>query len=69
MGALVVGCHFKGAAGAGGGLFEDQGDVLALQPLLLITAVLGCLEVSGQLEQELELVGGEIELLEKVAIA
>ena len=69
LGALVVSRHFEGAASAGGGLFEDQGDVLALQPGLLVAAVLGCLQVSGKLEQELELFGGEIELLEKVAVA
>ncbi len=69
IGALVVGCHFEGAARAGGGLFEDQGDVLALQPLLLVAAVLGRFEVGGQLEQELQLVGGEVELFEKVAVA
>ena len=67
--ALVIGGDFEGAAGAGGGLFEDQGDVLAFQPLLLIAAVLGCLEVGRELEQELELLRSEVQFLEKVAVA
>ena len=28
--AQVMRCHFEGAAGAGTGLFKDQGDVLSL---------------------------------------
>ena len=69
MGTLVVGSHLKGAAGAGGGLFEDQGDVLALQPLLLIAAVLGCFQIRRQLEQELELFRGEVQFLEEIPVA
>ena len=41
MRALVIGRHFERGAGAGGGLLEDQGDVLALESLLLVAAVLG----------------------------
>ena len=68
VGALVVGGHLEGAAGAGGGLLEDQGDVLALQPLLLVAAVLGRFQVGRQLEQELELLGGEVQLLQKLRL-
>ena len=40
MGTLVVGGHLKGAARAGGGFLEDQGDVFSRQPGLLDPAYL-----------------------------
>ena len=39
VGALVVGGGFKGAAGAGGSLFKDEGYVLALKARLFAACV------------------------------
>ena len=69
MRALVIGGHFKGTARAGRGLLKDEGDVLTLEPRLLETAVLGGLEVGGQLEQKLEFFRRKVELLDEAAIA
>ena len=66
VGALVVGADLEGAAGAGGGLFEDEGDVLAPHPLDLVAGVLGALEVTGQVEQELQFLLGEVVFLQEV---
>ena len=46
--ALVVSANLEGAAGTSGGLFEDQGDVLALEVLDLAAFLLSSLELSGQ---------------------
>ncbi|MNO80738.1 hypothetical protein D3C76_719530 [compost metagenome] len=51
IGALVIGGHFEGAAGAGRGFFEDQGDVVAFEVLLLGAGVLGAFQVARQVEQ------------------
>ena len=67
-GALVVGTHLERAARTGGGLLEDQGDVLAGHALALVAGVLGALEVAGEIEQVLHLSGGEVEFLEVVAV-
>ena len=48
VGSLVVGANLEGAASTGGGLFEDQGDVLALEVLNLAAFLLSSLEFSGQ---------------------
>ena len=68
MGALVIGGHLEGTAGAGGGLFEDEGDVLADQLLALVAVPLGRFEVARQVEQEDELVRREIELFDKAPV-
>ena len=67
--AQIVSGNLKAAAGAGGGLFKDQGDVLACQ--LLIVADAGLfpgLQVSGQIEQLLDLGRGVVQKLQKTAI-
>ena len=67
--AQIVSGDLKAAAGAGGGLFKDQGDVLAGQ--LLIVADAGLfpgLQVSGQIEQLLDLGRGVVQKLQKTAI-
>ena len=67
--AQIVSGDLKAAAGAGGGLFKDQGDVLAGQ--LLIVADAGLfpgLQVSGQIEQLLDLGRGVVQKLQKAAI-
>ncbi len=69
MGTLVVGCHFKGAAGAGGGLLENQGDVLALHPRLFGAGVFGALQVTGQIKEILYFLGGKVEQLEEAAVS
>ena len=66
-GALVGGGDLEGAAGAGGGLLEDQRDVPAPQPLDLGARLLGRLQLGGQVDQAAELLGGEVQLLEEVA--
>ena len=67
--AQIVGSDLEAATGAGGGLFKDQGDVLACQ--LLIVADAGLfpgLQVSGQIEQLLDLGRGVVQKLQKTAI-
>ena len=59
--AQVVGGHFKAAAGAGGGLFKDQGNVLAVEPVVGDAGLLFGLEVCGQVEQLFDLGGGIVQ--------
>ena len=68
MRALVVGADLERRAGAGGGLLEDQRDVLALQVLGLGPGVLGGLQRLRQLQQEPQLARGEVDLLEEAAV-
>ena len=49
--AQIMGGYLKAAAGAGGGLFKDQGDVLAPQLVVPDTGLLFGFQVSGQLQQ------------------
>ena len=49
-------------SGCGVDALEDQGDVLPSECLLLEAPVLGCLEVSRQLKQKLQLIGSEVKL-------
>src|SRR5690606_13703724 len=65
---LVVGGNLEGAAGAGGGLLKDQGNVLAAELRLLGPRILGGLQVGRQCDQEHQLLGGEVEFLDKTAI-
>jgi hypothetical protein len=60
MRALVVAGDLEGATGAGRGLLEDQADLLALQRLLLVAAVLGALEVAREVEQVKHLALAEV---------
>ena len=69
VGALVVGGDLEGDPGPGRRLLEDEGDVLAAQARLLVAAVLRGLEVGRQLQQEADLVGREVQLLEEAAVA
>jgi hypothetical protein len=46
--ALVKRAHFKGAAGAGGGFFKDQGDVFPDQRLLFASGFFGGLQFDGK---------------------
>ena len=67
--AQIVSGDLKAAAGAGGGLFKDQGDVLACQLLIVADAGLFLgLQVSGQIEQLLDLGRGVVQKLQKAAI-
>jgi len=59
--AQVVGSHFKAAAGAGGGLFKDQGNVLAMELVVGDAGLLFGLEVCGQVEQLFDLGGGIVQ--------
>ncbi len=67
--ALVLRGDLERGASPRRGLLEDQGDVLAGEARLLVAGVLRGLEVGGELEQEAQLVGGEVELLEEAPVA
>src|SRR5271157_5504453 len=67
--ALVVCRHLEPGPGAGGGLLEDEGDLLALEPLALRAGVLRDLERLRQLQQVAQLARFEVDLLQKTAIA
>ena len=66
-GAFVHGRHFKGAAGAGGGLFEQQHDVLAPQQVVLDALLLFTLQLVGQIQQVAYFLGREIHDAQKAA--
>src|SRR6478735_3978023 len=63
---LVGRGDLEGAARAGRGLGEEQGDVLAGEASLLAALPLGGLELGGEVEQRPELVGRQVGLLEQV---
>src|SRR5690625_1906462 len=67
VGPLVVGGDLEAGTGAGRILLEDQCDVLALELLLLVAAVLGLLEGGRELQEKADLAGREVEQLEKAA--
>ena len=52
----------------GGGLLEDDGDVLAAHVLALVPAVLRALEVAGQVQEEPDLPRAEVQELDETAI-
>ena len=66
-GAFVHGRHFEGAAGAGGGLFEQQHDILALEELLADALLLFALQLVGQIEKVAHLLRREIHDAQKAA--
>ena len=68
LGALVEGRHFKGAAGAGGGLLEDEGDILAGQVFALIATVFGFFQVDGQIDHVLDFARGEVQQFQEVTV-
>src|SRR3546814_8649867 len=67
--SLVVSGDLESAAGAGGGLLEDQRDRPTAEPWHLGAGVLGGLEVGREPEEVLPLLGGEVELLQEAAVA
>jgi hypothetical protein len=67
--ALVVRGDLEGAARARGGLLEDEGDVLADEPLALVTAVLRRLQLAREPQQKLDVARGEVEQVGEVAAA
>src|SRR4030095_8268989 len=69
VGTLVMGRDLERGPGPGLGLLKDQGDVLAHQPRPLVATVLGGLEIRRQPYEEPQLVGGEVELLEKAPVS
>ena len=66
--ALIVDGGLEGAAGAGGGLFENEGDVLALEELGFAAGLAQSLEAGGEVEQAGQLFTGEVGDLEEVAV-
>jgi hypothetical protein len=67
--ALVLRGHLERGASASRGLLEDERDLLPGEVRLLVPGVLGGLQVGSELEQEPQLLGGEVQLLEEVAVA
>ena len=55
MRALIVGRHLERAAGAGGGLFEDQDDLFLLELLFLGPIPFRGLQLGGEIEERDEL--------------
>ncbi len=68
VGALVIGRHFEGATGAGRSFLEDQGDVVALQMLLLGASVFRAFQIAGQVEQVTQLTWGVVFQAEQVTV-
>ena len=66
--AQVMARHLEGAAGTGAGLFKDQGDVLALAQGVGDTGLLLGLQVSRQLQQVADLLGGEVQQLQEILV-
>ena len=69
MRALVVGGDLERAARPRRVLLEDQGDLLAVQALLLAVLALGGLELGREIEQVGELFGGVVGERQEVAAA
>ena len=65
--AEVHGPDLERAAGARGGLLEEKDDVLALEVAVRLPGALLRLEVGGEVNEILDLLGGEVEELEEVA--
>jgi hypothetical protein len=55
---LVVRRYLKSTPGAGGSLFEDQGNVAAGEHRLLVATDLGGLELGGQRNEPAQFIGG-----------
>ena len=66
--AEVMGSDFEAAAGAGGGLLEDQRDVLAAQGVVADARFLLGLQVGCKVQQLLDLGGGVVEQLQKAPV-
>ena len=60
VGTFLGGGHLEGAPGAGGGLFKEQHDVLALQGLAGDAGAALGLEVVAQVQQVPDLAGGKV---------
>ena len=65
--AQVVGGHLKAAPGAGGGLFKNEGDVFAPQPVVADAGLFLGLEGGCQVDERADLGGGIVEQLQKAA--
>ena len=66
--AQVVGGDLEAATGAGGGLLEDKGNVLAAQSIVADAGLFLCLQVGGEVQQTFDLFGSVIEKLQKAAV-
>ena len=67
MTALIAHGNLERDLGSGGGLLEDECDLLADQALLLGTRGSSRLQLSSEVEQCLELCPAEVGFLEEVA--
>ena len=67
--AEIARADFKGAAGAGGGLFEEQDDLLVGEPLVLNAVVLQTLELNGEVDEVIDFFRSEVKKSEKTSAA
>ena len=63
--AQVAGAYLEGAACPGGGLLKQQHDLLAAQPFVLHAGGLQTLELGGQVDEVVDLVGGVVQKSEE----
>ena len=66
--ALVARGHFEGAAGAGGGFFENQGDVFAAQARFFASGFFVGLQFGGQVEQGTDFFGSVVGEFEEMLL-
>ena len=66
--AQILGGHLKGAEGAGGGLFKNQGNVLPLQVAVGDARLLLGLQVRGGVQELVDLSGGEVQELQEMGV-
>ena len=59
--AQVMARDLEGAAGPGGGLLKNQGDILALENLMGDTRLFLGLELGGYVQEVLDFGGGEVQ--------
>ena len=67
--ALVEGGDLEGRPRTGGGLLEDEGDLLALEPLGFVARILRGLQCLGQRQEVAQLLRLEIDLLHEAPVA
>ena len=68
VGALVIGGDFEGGTRAGGGLFEDEGDVLAEEALRFVAETLRLLQIGGKLDEVVDFGGRVVNETQKAAV-
>ena len=67
--AEIAGADLERAAGAGGGLFKEQNDLLVAEPLMLNAVVFQALELNGEVDEVVDFFRGEVEKREEASAA